>query len=104
MSISCGGWQVVITPRVSAKPLTANVSGHLDAPVEAAFGEPSAQHLLVELAHAGLRDLGDEGELVGQPPLRDAAAQVLHQLLRAGRVLARENDAAERPLGPARVG
>jgi hypothetical protein len=39
------------------------------------LGEPSAKYLLVELADAGLRDLVDEGVLVGDPPLRHAVAQ-----------------------------
>src|SRR6266540_6563144 len=42
-----------------------------------AFGELLAQHLLVELAHARLRHLVDEGEFVRDPPFRDLPAQML---------------------------
>ena len=54
------------------------------APVrlERSLGELPAQHLLVELAHARLRDRLDEGELVRQPPLGDQRLEVLAQVLR----------------------
>src|SRR4051794_26401879 len=45
-------------------------------PRQVAFGELPAQHLLVELSHARLGDGLDERELVGDPPLRDLAAEM----------------------------
>src|SRR5258708_11642790 len=65
----------------------------LHAPLEAAAGQLPTQHLLVELADARLRDLSDEGELVRQPPLRAAAAQMLNQLPGARCALTRQHHA-----------
>src|SRR5262249_20929812 len=58
------------------------------APLEGSVCELAAEHLLVELADARLWDLVHERELVGQPPPRNAPAEVLDQLLggRAGPV------------------
>src|SRR5699024_1919718 len=44
------------------------------------FAIPLTQHLFVELAYRGARDLLDEGEGVGQLPLREVLGQVLAQL------------------------
>src|SRR5438270_11249227 len=62
-----------------------------------------AQDLLVELAHARLRNLLDEGPALGQPPARDAVGEERAQRLRA-RAAARASDhARDRALVPARV-
>ena len=54
------------------------------APVSRFFqgivAEAAAEHLLVELADARLRYLRKERELVREPPLRDATAQMLDQI------------------------
>src|SRR3954467_39252 len=49
--------------------------------LELAFLQALSQHLLVELAHARLGHLVDEGEVVGHLPLGHAARQVLAELL-----------------------
>src|SRR3954447_19847633 len=63
--------------------------------LELAVSEPLAQHLLVEFADARLRHLVDERELLRQPPLRHARAQVLAQVLRARRRALAQHDARE---------
>ena len=52
--------------------------GALD--LELAVGERAAQDLLVELAHAGLGHLVDEGKRVGDLPAREARGEVLAQV------------------------
>src|SRR3954470_22150313 len=47
---------------------------------ELALGEPPAQDLLVELAHARLGNGVDEDELIRDPPLRDLSLQVPAQV------------------------
>src|SRR5512145_1426299 len=49
--------------------------------LELPLGELRPQDLLVELAHARLRDRLDEGELVREPPLGDQRLQVGAQLV-----------------------
>src|SRR5690349_6893517 len=60
---------------------------------ETALRMARAQHLLVELADARLRDLLDEGPALGQPPARDPFGKERVQRLRA-RAAARARDHA----------
>lgn len=57
------------SPRPPRAPLSC---AQLDSPLERPILQLRAQCLLVELADTRLWDLGDEGELIRQPPLRDA--------------------------------
>src|SRR5437588_4916227 len=64
--------------------------------------ELAAQVLLGELADGGLRNLVDEGDIVGQPPLGDLVAEPLEQLLFAEFLAGLHHDARQwafRPLG-----
>src|SRR5438128_2304203 len=58
---------------------------------ELALGQLLPQNLLVELADARLRHGADEGEVVGDPPLRDLPGEVLAKLLRRARGALREH-------------
>src|ERR1700691_2919525 len=84
-------------------PLRPDAAGQ-DASLELAVVQARAQDLLVELADARLRDLGDERELVRQPPFRDARAQVLDQRVDVGLRTVAQHHAAQRSLRPALVG
>src|SRR5687767_7175781 len=59
---------------------------------------------LLELADARLRDLADELEAVGQPPLRELRGEVLAELLVRRRLTLLQHDDRERPFGPLLVG
>src|SRR5680860_564341 len=63
--------------------------GRLDAQIT--LGIPLAQHLLVELAHAGLGNLVDEGPALGHLPSGDLAAEVLLEPGRVDRGVSRTN-------------
>src|SRR3954451_16978598 len=65
--------------------------------------EHLAQRDLAELADRRLRDLLDELEAVGQPPLRELRREELAQLVRRRRLAGLEDDRRERPLVPLRV-
>src|SRR3954471_16605548 len=88
--------------RVSACIALSGLRGLLVGPdlLELALLQPLAQHLLVELADARLRDLLDEREGLGDPPLRDSALEVLPQLLRSHVPAFADDDARERALRP----
>src|SRR5713101_234786 len=68
-----------------------------------AIGVLRAQHLLVELPDARLRDLGDERPSLRKLPTRDALAQERVQLLRSHLRARRPYDARERTFVPARI-
>src|SRR5712691_31442 len=61
------------------------------------------QDLLVELPHAGLGDLRDELDPVGQPPLREVRLEVLDQLLLRGGGPLLQHHARQGPLAPSLV-
>src|SRR5690606_35565461 len=65
--------------------------------------ESQSEVLLRELADAGLGDLVDEGDVVGQPPLGDLAVEELDDLGRRGLLALLEDDAGQRALLPLRV-
>jgi hypothetical protein len=81
LSRSTSGSQVPISPQTAGQ--TTGLCD-LGAAFEPSFGQLAAQHLLVELAHAGLGDLPDEGKLVGKPEFRHPRAQVLDELVGTG--------------------
>jgi hypothetical protein len=62
------------------------------------------QQLLVELADASLRNLGQEGPAFGHLPLRYGSGDELPQLARAGRLAWPQRDDCEGPLLPAVIG
>src|SRR6476620_900677 len=67
-------------------------------------GEARAEDLLVELADGGLRDLVDELDPLGNPPLRHALTEVLAHPVGVRVGAGPEDDARARALAPALVG
>src|SRR5947209_20191371 len=62
--------------------------------------EAFAQHRLLNLAGRGVRDLVDENDLVGHPPLGDLAAHEFEDLVLGRRLILFDNGHEQRPLVP----
>src|SRR5262245_16831663 len=91
----------VIEERSAREPARAS---HELLDVELAVRETRAEHLLVELPDAGLRDLRDERPPLGKLPARDPLLEEGAEILCAhGRFFA-QHHARERSLLPLRVG
>src|SRR5438132_4507305 len=67
-------------------------------------GELGPEDLLVELADAGLRNLRDELDAVGEPPLGEARLEVRAELVGGHRRALLHDDESHGPLAPFRVG
>src|SRR5262245_63364939 len=94
-----GGWSIVTTATAPSTSLEMN-SPNLGRLRRLRACELLAERRLPELADRRLRDLFDELEPVGEPPLREVRGEELAQLLvrRLGALL--QHDDRERPLGP----
>src|SRR5579862_2389702 len=84
----------------------AIASGQLPADtlnLELTVRQPSAKHLLVELANRGLRDLGDERPVLRDLPAGHPGSEEVRELLRLSRGPRPQHHAGQRPFAPARV-
>src|SRR5438270_4808707 len=78
-------------PRTRAPPAT---------PRRPSRAELGPKHLLVELAHTRLGDLGDELEAVGEPPLGELRREVVAELVWRHRCSLLHHDAGHGSLAP----